>query len=57
MLQHGSYFMPFYGRIIFYFMDIPSVFSHPWVDGHTRFFHPLVSVDRVVMNIHVQIFV
>lgn len=49
--------MPFYGRIIFYCMDIPHVFSHPWVDGHTCFFHPLASVDRTVMNIHVQIFV
>ena len=50
-----QYFNPFYGRIVFYCMDIPH-FVYPFVDGHWGCFCFLTVINSAAVNTCVQIF-
>ena len=51
-----QYFIPFYGQIIFHWMDIPHFFMHSSVDRHLSYFYIFTIINRTVKNFCVQVF-
>ena len=50
-------FIPFYGRIIVYCIDIPCSFTYSFADGHLGCFHFLPTVNHVAVFVLVPAFI
>ena len=49
--------IPFYGRIIFHWMDRPHLFTHSSADESSGCFHFSVIANSAAMHMHVYVFV
>lgn len=52
----SHYSIPFYGQIIFHYMDTPS-FVYSSLNEHLGNFYFLAIMNNAAMNLHIQVFV